>query len=115
MKRQERQFTETQKAALKQSCCVKEVHNNHIVYTNEFKLKAVKEYKEGKTPLEIFTNSDLPLDCITRKNAFNLIKKWLKQESRLKNNAFSGNNEKMELLARIAYLEAENEYLKKLK
>ena len=112
MKRKERQFSKDQTERLKKSTCVKEVYSNHIEYTTFFKLKAIAEYKQGKMPLEIFTASDLPLDCITQKNAFNLVKKWLKQEERIVSNI---DDEKMDLLARIAYLEAENEYLKKLK
>lgn len=112
MKRNERQFNKEQIERLKKSASVKEVYSNHIEYTTTFKLRAIAEYKQGKTPLEIFTDSDLPLDCITQKNAFNLIKKWLKQEEKIVSNI---DDDKMELLARIAYLEAENEYLKKLK
>lgn len=78
--RKQKQFTEEQKLQLLKSPYIENVHSNHLEYTLEFKQLAVTQYLQGKTPVEIFVNAHLDLEIIGRKNAFNLIKKWLKEK-----------------------------------
>ena len=81
--RKQKQFTEEQKLQLLKSPYIEKVHSNHLEYTLEFKQLALIQYLQGKTPVEIFVNAHLDLEIIGRKNAFNLIKKWLKEKNKL--------------------------------
>lgn len=102
--RKQKQFSEEQRQQLLKSPFINRVLSNHLEYTIEFKQMAVTQYLQGKTPVEIFVNADLDLELIGRKNAFNLIKKWLKEKSKLPNFK-SLEDEVKELRARNQYLE----------
>lgn len=102
--RKQKQFSEEQRQKLLKSPFINRVLSNHLEYTIEFKQMAVTQYLQGKTPVEIFINADLDLELIGRKNAFNLIKKWLKQKSKLPKFK-SLEDEVKELRARNQYLE----------
>lgn len=81
--RKQKQFTEEQKLRLLNSPFIERVLSNHLEYSVEFKQLAVTQYLQGKTPVEIFVSANLDLELIGRKNAFNLIKKWLKEKNKL--------------------------------
>lgn len=102
--RQQKQFTEEQKLQLLKSPFIERVLSNHLEYSLEFKQLAVTEYLQGKTPVEIFVNANLDLEIIGRKNAFNLIKKWLKEKNKLPKFK-TLEDEVKELRARNQYLE----------
>lgn len=102
--RKQKQFTEEQKQQLFASPFIERVLSNHLEYTLEFKQMAVTQYLQGKTPVEIFVNANLDLEIIGRKNAFNLIKKWLKEKNKLPKFK-SIEDEVKELRARNKYLE----------
>ena len=102
--RKQKQFTEEQKLQLLKSPYIEKVHSNHLEYTLEFKQLAITQYIQGKTPVEIFVNAHLDLEIIGRKNAFNLIKKWLKEKSKLPKFK-TLEDEVKELRARNKYLE----------
>lgn len=102
--RKQKQFTEEQKLQLLKSPYIEKVHSNHLKYTLEFKQLAVTQYLQGKTPVEIFVNAHLDLEIIGRKNAFNLIKKWLKEKNKLPKFK-TLEDEVKELRARNKYLE----------
>ena len=102
--RKQKQFTEEQKLQLLKSPYIEKVHSNHQEYTLEFKQLAVTQYIQGKTPVEIFVNAHLDLEIIGRKNAFNLIKKWLKEKNKLPKFK-TLEDEVKELRARNKYLE----------
>ena len=102
--RKQKQFTEEQKLQLLASPFIERVLSNHLEYTLEFKQIAVAQYIQGKTPVEIFVNANLDLEIIGRKNAFNLIKKWLREKNKLPK--FKTLEEEVkELRARNKYLE----------
>lgn len=102
--RKQKQFTEEQKLKLLASPFIERVLSNHLEYSIEFKQMAVSQYLQGKTPVEIFVNTNLDLNIIGRKNAFNLIKKWLKVKNKLPK--FKSLEEEVkELRARNQYLE----------
>ena len=102
--RKQKQFTEEQKQQLLKSPFIERVLSNHLEYSIEFKQMAVAQYLQGKTPVEIFINADLDLELIGRKNAFNLIKKWLKEKEKFPKFK-SLEDEVKELRARNQYLE----------
>ena len=113
MKRKQKQFTEEQKKELLKSPYIEKVYSNHIEYSVEFKQMAVEQYLKGHTPIQIFVNANLNLELIGSKNAFNLIKKWLKGKDKLPKFK-SIEQEVIELRAKVKYLEAVIEAEKKL-
>lgn len=113
MKRKQKQFSEEQKEKLLMSPYIKKVYSNHITYTIAFKQMAVEQYLQGQTPIQIFVNANLNLELIGSKNAFNLIKKWLKEKDKLPKFK-SLEQEVIELRAKVKYLEAVLEAEKKL-
>ena len=112
--RKQKHFTEEQKLQLLKSPYIERVLSNHVEYSIEFKQLAVTQYLNGKTPVEIFVNADLDLELIGRKNAFNLIKKWLNNKEKLPKFK-SLEDEVKELRARNQYLEELLFVTKKLK
>lgn len=102
--RKQKQFTEEQRLQLLKSPYIERVLSNHLEYTVEFKQMAISQYLQGKTPVEIFVNANLDLNIIGRKNAFNLIKKWVYAKNKLPKFK-SLEEEVIELRARNQYLE----------
>lgn len=112
--RKQKRFTAEQTQKLLDSPYIEKVYSNHLTYSTEFKQFAVTQYLQGKTPVEIFVNANLDLEIIGRKNAFNLIKKWLKEKDKLPKFK-SLEQEVKELRARNKYLEEVLYATKKLK
>ena len=114
MQRKQKQFTQEQKEQLLKSPFIEKVYSNHIKYSIEFKQMAVEQYLQGQTPIQIFVNANLNLDLIGSKNAFNLIKKWLKNKDKLPKFK-TLEQEVVELRTKVKYLEAVLEAVKKLR
>ena len=114
MQRKQKHFTQQQKEQLLKSPYIEKVHSNHIDYSIEFKQMAVEQYIQGQTPIQIFVNANLNLDLIGSKNTFNLIKKWLKEKDKLPKFK-TLEQEVVELRARVKYLEAVIDAVKKLR
>jgi len=121
-KGQQMKFSKDQIEKLEQNANVKAVINNSIHYTAEFKNKAIDEYLSGKSAREIFIEAGFNLQEISTVSdyASRMISKWRKANAiktnihypkkKIKEN--KTNYQKMQ--ARLEYLEAENEFLKKL-
>ena len=106
-----------------------------ISYTGAFKIKAVKQYNdEGLVPNQIFKEAGFDLHLIGRHNPKDCLQTWkkiyaskgrdgLSAESRGKSKGggrpkirYKNDKEKIEYLeAKIAYLDAENDFLAKLR
>ena len=114
MQRKQKHFTREQKEQLLKSPYIEKVYSNHIEYSIEFKQMAVEQYLQGQTPIQIFVNANLNLDLIGSKNAFNLIKKWLKEKDKLPKFK-TLEQEVIELRAKVKYLEAVVDAVKKLR
>lgn len=123
-------FSEKDRRSLESNPLVKSVGPNQVQFTAKFKLKALKLHSEGFAPSDIFLKlgvdpilflKEYPKKCLSRwkKIVETHGEKGLEQERRGK--GASGRPKKAELknekalLARIAYLEAENDFLKKLR
>lgn len=113
MKRKQKSLTEEQKEELLKSKYIEKVHNNRIVYTNEFKIMALEQYRNGLPPVEIFISAGIDLNLVGRKNAVNLLLKWSKEGVKT-SEQISLEEQIEELKAQNAYLKAENDFLKKL-
>jgi len=106
-----------------------------ISYTSTFKIKAVKQYnEEGLVPKQIFEEAGLDLRLIGKNNPKDCLETWrkiyasrgekgLSAERRGRNKGhnspkikYKNDKEKIEYLeAKIAYLDAENDFLAKLR
>ena len=125
-------FNEHQRRILESNPNVASVSDRAIQYTSEFKIRAVKENLSGKGPAQIFIEAGFDLDIIGIRKAQSSLSRWkttyktygeqgFLEERRgkastgrptSKNLSAEKKLEKAE--ARIKYLEAELELLKKL-
>lgn len=126
-------FTQEQINELLKNENVIKCSSESITYSKEFKLKAIKKYYEdGYSPNMIFREAGLDLSIIGRDRPKECLKRWrqvyknkgkkeLMKENRggprRKNKIKHKNSkEKIEYLeTKIAYLEAENDFLAKLR
>lgn len=111
---------------------IEKVGDKQISFTKKFKEAAIKAYQKGKSPSEVFLEAGLDpklfLDDYCSKSIIRWTKsfeehgkKFLTEERRGKNAAGRplGSKHKKpktqeQMAARLAYLEAENDFLKKL-
>jgi hypothetical protein len=125
-----RLFSDVDKDVLSKNINVLSVSSKSITYEPIFKLTAVIEYQSGKAPMEIFRDAGFDIDMIGKKVPHNSLARWRKvykklgedgllKETRGKSNTVSNldlsDTEKLKKAqAKIAYLETELEFLKKL-
>ena len=115
-------FTKEERELLRNNPNVKSVTINQIYYTEEFKERAIKEYLEGKSANQIFREAGINIEEISVQSSYasSILSKWRKrkegsaivhyQKKQVKENKSAY----QKLLQRNEYLEAENEFLKKL-
>ena len=115
-------FTKEEKELLERNPNIQAVLSNQVLYTKEFKERAVKEYENGKTANQIFKEAGINTTSLSKQYdyASKTISKWRnanrerinihnpKKKTNKKDSAYQ------KLLKRNEYLEAENEFLKKL-
>lgn len=115
-------FTKEEKELLEQNPNIQAVLSNQVLYTKEFKEKAVKEYESGKSANQIFQEAGINTEILSKQYdyASKTISKWRAANREYINIHYpqKKNNKKksayQKLLERNEYLEAENEFLKKL-
>jgi transposase len=125
-------FNEIQIKLLESNSNVDHVSERSISYKPEFKIKAVKENLNGKGPVQIFIEHGFDLQVIGTEKPNQCLKRWRKTFNSLGEEGFlterrgkgstgrpSSKNLSVEdslrkAEARIKYLEAELEFLKKL-
>ena len=109
-----KRFTEKQKKELLQNRNVQKIKGCSIIYSSEFKEHALFRYQKGISAVQIFADAGFDLNLIGKEHTVKLLSKWrLKQFNQISEPPSLSTKEK-KLLARIQYLEAENEFLKKL-
>lgn len=115
-------FTKREKELLENNPNILSVLSNQVLYTKEFKQKAIIEHQNGKSPKQIFKDAEIDISILSNDSdyASKTISKW-RNANREKINVHSSKkkvkNKKsayQKLLERNEYLEAENEFLKKL-
>ena len=113
-------FTKEEKELLEQNPNIQAVLSNQVLYTKEFKEKAVIEYESGKSANQIFQDAGINTEILSKQYdyASKTISKWRtmnrehinihypKKKSNKKKSAYQ------KLLEKNEYLEAENEFLK---
>lgn len=125
-------FNENEIKQLEKNPNVENVTEKSITYSSTFKLAAVKAYKEGQTPMEIFLRAGFDMDTIGRKKPKQCLNRWrnsynaqgeagLLEEQRGKGSPgrrplgeLSTEEKLKRAEARIKLLEMENDFLKKL-
>ena len=115
-------FTQEEKEILESNPNIQAVLTNQVLYTKEFREKAVLEYEGGKSANQIFQEAGIDTSIISKRYdyASKIVSKWRnsnrekinihypKKKIKTKKSAYQ------KLLERNEYLEAENEFLKKL-
>ncbi|MBM4765364.1 HTH domain-containing protein [Bacillus sp. B15-48] len=125
-------YTEFQMKELEKNPNVVRVSDRSISYHSAFKIKAVQEYKTGKGPSQIFIENGFNLEVIGKKQPKRCLQRWrdsfekfgiagLETERRGKGSTdrpsskeLSAEEKLKKAEARIKFLEAENDFLKKL-
>jgi transposase len=125
-------FNEFQRKQLENNPNVSYVSEKSISYTPEFKVKAVQENLAGKGPMDIFLEHGFDLKIIGSDRPNECLKRWRRSYEKYGNDGFymerrgkgsPGRPSSKELTveeklkkaeARIAFLEMENDFLKKL-
>lgn len=128
-----RNFKAEEIASLLQNKNVVRCSNKSITYSHEFKVQAIKKYKEGISSREIFESAGFDLNLIGIDTAYDRIKEWNKIAREKGEASLSSENrgrgsrgrpklkgltdqERLEYLeAKVAYLKAENEFLTQLR
>lgn len=128
-----RNLNEEDIAILKKNKNVFNCTSKSITYSNEFKVRAVKEHKEGLSSKEIFEKAGFDLNLLGKDTAHSCLKQWnrivrekgienLQSETRGKGSSGRPktkgltDKERLEYFeAKIAYLKAENDFLKQLR
>lgn len=105
---------------------VEKVTGSNIRFTEDFKLKAVKLYEAGRSSVDIFTDGGIDLKDFEARYASKSIKRWseaadkygakaINQERRgAASTGRPGSKKFKSVNEELAYLRAENEFLKKL-
>ena len=115
-------FTKEEKELLENNPNIQTVLSNQVLYKKEFKEKAIEEYENGKSANQIFQDAGIDISILSKQYdyASKTISKW-RNANKEKINIHSSKKKKrtkktayQKLLERNEYLEAENEFLKKL-
>jgi len=129
---QKRKFTEEQRIELQKNPNVKKVTSVGVLYGETFKKEALELYEKGITPIDIFIQAGFNIEIIGKENPSKILSKWrcgigyrpnqinneLSNKHHIKlntNKCTYSDKEIKKILARNRYLEAENDFLKKLK
>jgi transposase len=125
-------YTQSQIEELENNPYVLRASERSITYHPDFKIKAVMEYESGKSPSQIFIDHGFNLLLIGREQPRKIIHRWrktitkhggfgLKIERRGKGSTGRPSSSELSVEeklkkaeARIKFLEAENDFLKKL-
>lgn len=109
-----REFTEEEREKLSNNPVVYSAGKVSVYYTDAFKQIALKEYLKGKSARQIFIDAGIDLDMIGPENAVLNLSEWRRNAKMAPMHKERYQNLK-KAYDKIAYLEAENDFLKKLK
>ena len=130
-----RRFTKEEIEILSKNENVSKCSEKSITYSNSFKIKAIKEYREGKRSRDVFTDAGFDLRVIGKDNPGEHLKQWnkickmkgletLRSETRgrgkgggrpKKPKDLTDKDKIKRLEAEVAYLKAENDFFMKLR
>ncbi len=115
-------FTKEEKTILENNPNIQAVLSNQVLYTKEFKEQAIKEYESGKSANQIFEEAGINTSILSNHTdyASKTLSKWRNANRKKINIHYPQKKIKnkdsayQKLLKRNEYLEAENEFLKKV-
>jgi transposase-like protein len=128
-----RKFTKEEIEILSKNENVSKCSEKSITYSGAFKVKAVKQYKEGKSSRDIFTEAGFDLRMFGKDGPKDHLKQWnkivkakgldgLRKETRGRNGGrpkkpkdLTDADKIKRLEAEVAYLKAENDFFMKLR
>ena len=127
-----RKFTKEQRMELQKNPHVKKVTSVGVLYSETFKKEALELYEKGITPIDIFVQAGFNIEIIGKDNPSKILSKWrsgigynpnqlnnqlsIKHPIKLNSDKCSYTDKEIKkILARNRYLEAENDFLKKLR
>ena len=127
-----RKFTKEQRMELQKNPNVKKVTSVGVLYSETFKKEALELYEKGITPIDIFVQAGFNIEIIGKDNPSKILSKWrsgigynpnqlnnqlsIKHPIKLNSDKCSYTDKEIKkILARNRYLEAENDFLKKLR
>ena len=116
-------FTKEEKELLEQNPNIQAVLSNQVLYTKDFKEKAVIEYESGKSANPIFKEAEIDISILSKRYdyASKIISKWRVANREKINIHYPKRKYKQKessyqkLLERNEYLEAENTNGKRIK
>jgi len=121
-------FTKEQINKISKNKNVKRCSSKSVMYAQSFKLKALKKYNdEGMSAAEIFKEAGFDLVVIGKRTPNKLMNQWNMallpkrklemplHRAKLKAKRMASGREIKHLKAKIAYLEAENDFLAQLR
>lgn len=120
-------FTEKQVKILNSHQAVEKVTKKQVTFTSDFKIKATKAYLSGTPAVQIFKAEGL--DFLPRKMMTNAVLRWrdlyneqgekgLHPKKKGRTPIYARETSELsyeELIAKVEFLEMENDFLKKLK
>lgn len=131
MQLKKNKYTDQEKEILLKNPNILAVNDTNIKYCPKFKLKAVKEHENGKLPMQIFIDAQIDIKILGPANPTKCLVRWNKtyrekgEKGILENQRAKKSKSVTKELTieeqfenakvRIAYLEEENDFLKKLK
>lgn len=125
-------YNEFQIKELKKNPNVTSASERSISYSPKFKIKAVKQYKQGRIPSQIFIEHGFDIEMIGKEQPKRCLRRWRETFERYGEDGFlterrgkgsigrpslkslSVEDQLKKAEARIKFLEAENDFLKKL-
>jgi len=125
-------YNESQIKELKKNPNVTSASDRSISYSPKFKIKAVKQYKQGKIPSQIFIEHGFDIEMIGKEQPKQCLRRWRETFERYGEDGFlterrgkgstgrpssrslSLEEQLKKAEAKIKFLEAENDFLKKL-
>ncbi len=70
-------FSDQEKIVLLECPHILKVLDCNVEFTSEFKIFAVEQYYLGKSPIQIFLDSNINLNLLGRTNAKRCLRRWL--------------------------------------
>ena len=129
-----KKFTDQEKQELLKNPNILNVGDCGITYNPAFKIQAINKYQQGEMPIQIFNEAGFNLQIIGKEQPKSCLKRWrktikekgkegliseargsAKTGGRPRTKPLSLEEEVKKFKAKNALLEAENEFLKKLK
>lgn len=120
----EREFTPDERRSLESNPNVLKVGKSNITYAADFREHALKCYHDGEPPRKIFRQAGIDISIFPEGYPESTISRWHNTAKKLRKSSRksgsgrpkkTGNMTPEEMEVRIAYLEAENDFLKKLR